>query len=176
MCPVSIDHQSQDLGRTFIENRAQLRGAAQKIVGSRDHAEEITQAAYLRVMEIASTMPIRHPESYCFQVVRNLAIDTRRRKRLESHVFSEEQGSDQVPCAQRTPEQIAIDHQHLSIVRKVLASLPERTRQAFNLYRLNGLTQRDIASRLGVSATLVNFMIRDATDALRRCRHLLGNE
>jgi RNA polymerase sigma-70 factor (ECF subfamily) len=176
MCPVSIDHQSQELGRTFIEHRMQLRSAAQKILGSRDLAEEVTQAAYLRVMEIASTVPIRHPESYCFQVVRNLAIDCRRRRQLESHVFSEEQGTEQVPCGQRTPEQIAIDQQHLSIIHKVLANLPARTREAFNLYRLNGLTQRDIASRLGVSATLVNFMIRDATDALRQCRHLLGNE
>jgi len=173
---MSTDHGREALGRTFIEHRAQLQETAQKIVGTRDRAEEVTQAAYLKVIEIAAAIPIREPVGYCFQVVRNLAIDWRRRKNLEAHLFADEVESESVPAAQGTPEQIVIDQQHLSIVHKALENLPERTRHAFSLYRLSGLTQRDIASRLGVSATLVNFMIRDATDALKQCRQMLGTE
>jgi RNA polymerase sigma-70 factor (ECF subfamily) len=176
MGAVSTDHGSEELGRTFIEHRTQLRETAQKIVGTRDRAEEVTQAAYIKVIEIAATIAIRNPVSYCFQVVRHLAIDCRRRATLEAHFFTDDADAQSVPAAQGTPEQIVIDQQHLSMVRKVLDGLPERTRQAFSLYRLNGLTQRDIASRLGVSATLVNFMIRDAMDALKQCRQMLGTE
>lgn len=35
---------------------------------------------------------------------------------------------------------------------------------------LEGLTQRQIATRLHVSLTLVNFMIKDAVEALKVCR------
>lgn len=170
------DQDREALARAFIEQRPQLLETAQKIVGTRDRAEEVTQAAYLKVMEIAVHMPVRNPVSYCFQVVRHLAIDLRRRMNLEAHFFTDDSASEAVPAAHGTPEQIVIDMQHLSMVRQVLENLPERTRQAFSLYRLSGLTQRDIASRLGVSATLVNFMIRDATDALKQCRQMLGTE
>ena len=40
-------------------------------------------------------------------------------------------------------------------------------RHAFEMYRLHGVPQKDIAKELGVSPTLVNFMIRDA---LVHCR------
>jgi RNA polymerase sigma-70 factor (ECF subfamily) len=37
------------------------------------------------------------------------------------------------------------------------------------------LTQREIARQLGCSATLVNFMLRDATQAVASCRDLLDD-
>jgi RNA polymerase sigma-70 factor (ECF subfamily) len=57
------------------------------------------------------------------------------------------------------------------MVSDALATLPERTRRAFELYRLGGLTQREVADELGISTALVNFMIRDA---LTCCRDALG--
>lgn len=56
-------------------------------------------------------------------------------------------------------------------ISQALDSLPARTRRAFELYRLAGLSQREIASELGVSVTLVNFLIRDA---LASCRQHLA--
>jgi RNA polymerase sigma-70 factor (ECF subfamily) len=40
------------------------------------------------------------------------------------------------------------------------------------MYRLHGVPQKDIAKELGVSPTLVNFMIRDA---LLHCRKVSGS-
>lgn len=170
------EQESSDLSGTFIAYRTQLRGAAQKILGTRDLAEEVTQEAYLKVTDLAGAFAVKKPLAYCFQVVRNLAIDYRRRRSLESHLFANEEGSEHVPAMRGTPEQLAINQQNLQIIDKVLDSLPARTRHAFEMYRLSGLTQRDIAKRLGVSATLVNFMIREASDALNQCRHLLASE
>ena len=63
--------------------------------------------------------------------------------------------------------------QDLRLVADALSTLPERTRRAFELHRLDGLTQRAIADELGVSITLVNFMIRDA---LTRCAEALSRK
>ena len=57
--------------------------------------------------------------------------------------------------------------QALRIVMAALQELPERTRHAFELHRLEGVSQRDIAERLKVSPTLVNFMVRDAHNHCR---------
>ncbi len=47
-----------------------------------------------------------------------------------------------------SPEQSVISGQHIRLVEKALGDLPQRTRTAFTLYRLNGLTQREIAAQL----------------------------
>lgn len=167
---MSKDRQQEELERTFVEHRGRLREVAQRIVGTRDLAEDVIQSAYLRIMDTPATMAIRQPMSYCLQIVRHLAIDYRRRMMFESRLFADETSGQSVPMARVSPEQTAISGQYLSIVEQALVQLPLRTRQAFKLYRLDGLTQREIARQLNVSPTLVNFMIRDAMDALQGCR------
>jgi len=171
------DHlQRQDLEDAFILHWSQLRSAAHAIVGARDVAEDVTQSAYVKVLEMSGEAVIRQPVSYCFQVVRHLAIDHRRRLMLESHVFMDESQGQAVPAKQSSPEQAVIAQEHVMLVETVLRSLPQRTRKAFTMYRVSGLTQREIAKQLDVSPTLVNFMIRDAVEALKQCRGLLDIE
>lgn len=170
---MSTEQARPDLGGTFIAHRPQLRAAAQRIVGTRDLAEEVTQDAYIKVTALAGALAVKQPLGYCFQVVRNLAIDQRRRRSLESYLFVGDKCDAHVPAMQNRPEQLAINRENLRIIDEVLSGLATRTRRAFEMYRLSGLTQRDIAQRLGVSATLVNFMIREANDALIECRHSL---
>jgi RNA polymerase sigma-70 factor (ECF subfamily) len=167
---VSNDRQRQDLEDIFIEHRVRLRKLAQRIVGTRELAEDVLQSAYLRVVEVATKLAIEQPLRYWFQVVRHLAIDSRRRTMLEGQVFTGELQGTTVPAQQSSPEQMAITGELLSLLEKTLMRLPARTVRAFRMYRLEGLTQRDIALRLQVSPTLVNFMIRDAVDALKGCQ------
>lgn len=69
-----------------------------------------------------------------------------------------------------SPEIEHEDRQTLEAISSALQTLPERTRYAFEMYRLHGRTQKEIAEELGVSPTLVNFMVRDA---LIHCRKTL---
>lgn len=167
---MSNDRQHTEIEIAFIQHRSRLREAAQAIVGTRDAAEDVTQSAYVKVVELSTEMVVRQPVSYCFQVVRHLAIDFRRRRQLESHLLADDSQGQTAVSGLGTPEQTLIHRQQILLVEKALSGLPPRTRKAFTLYRLSGLTQREIARQLGVSPTLVNFMIRDAIDALKRCR------
>src|SRR5690606_37598031 len=72
------------------------------------------------------------------------------------------------------PEQGLDERRVLRAIDEALSALPSRTRKVFELYRLGGLTQREIGRELGCSATLVNFMLKDAADAIAGCRGLLG--
>lgn len=171
---MSITEQCPSAGASFVAHWSALRSAAQKIVENRALAEEIAQDAYLKVCEAEIELEVRHPLAYCYQAVRNLAIDHKRRLKMESQLFTIEDDGAEVVADGGTPEQIAISRQNLLIVADALGRLPERTRHAFELYRISGMTQRDIGAQLGVSATLVNFMIREASDALLACRHLLS--
>ena len=164
------ERQRQDLQNTFIEYRDRLQEAAQRIVGTRHLAEDVLQSAYLRITDASVHLAIQQPLNYCFQVVRHLAIDYCRRRALESQFFAAEIEGHAVPAPQVSPERTAISGQALVLIDEALARLPARTRQAFLLYRVEGLTQRVIADRLGISPTMVNFIIKDAVEALKKCR------
>lgn len=171
---MSMDSPGAALKEVFVAHRAQLRRIAQKIVGTSEIADEVTQDAYLKLVEGACARNVDKPYCYCCQVVRNLALDHCRRQAVEStyRIYTEDGELPQVASG-RVPERCLHERQVLEAVDGVLGTLPPRTRHAFELYRLSGLTQRDIAQQLGCSATLVNFMLRDATQAIASCRHLL---
>lgn len=168
----SLDEQwGMGLDAVFVAHRPQLKAAACKILGNAQRAEDVVQDAYLKVAEIVSQAgeraDVRQPLAYLFQVVRNLAIDRHRRFTLENQVFADEDDGMHVPSHVGSPESVAMHRQHLLMVVEAMASLPERTRRAFELYRLGGLTQREVAQEMGVSTALVNMMIRDAMTCCR---------
>ncbi|OEZ64154.1 sigma-70 family RNA polymerase sigma factor [Duganella sp. HH105] len=171
---MSTELQETALGHIFIEHRPQLRRIAQKIVGTPHIADEVIQDAYLKIVEMTGVRDILKPFCYCCQVVRNLALDHCRRQAVESsyRIYPEDGELPQV-CGGNIPDQQLHGIQVINAIDHILGGLPSRTRHVFELYRLGGLTQRDIAQQIGCSATLVNFMLRDATQAIASCRELL---
>ena len=156
-----------EIRHQFILSRSQLRDAAARILGCRQRAEDVVQDAYLKLVDSMDELEIKNPLAYLFQLVRNLAIDRHRRSVFELQVFSPEEEGLNVGSLAATPEAQAIHSQHLGMVSRALGSLPERTRSAFEMHRLGGKTQREIATQMGVSTTLVNFMIKDAMQCCR---------
>jgi RNA polymerase sigma-70 factor (ECF subfamily) len=148
--------------QTLISNRANLIKTAARITGCHSRAEDVVQDAYIRVSSMSDTLPFNARLNYIFRIVRNLAIDHYRKQSMEQRYFvNDEQNLNAAPQVSN-PESINVDRQTLGKVDRALAQLPERTRYAFVMYRVHGKPQKDIAVELGVSPTLVNFMIRDA--------------
>lgn len=77
---MSMDSPGAALKEVFVAHRAQLRRIAQKIVGTPEIADEVTQDAYLKLVEGACARNVDKPYCYCCQVVRNLALDHCRRQ------------------------------------------------------------------------------------------------
>ncbi len=65
------------------------------------------------------------------------------------------------------PEAVVYSRQCLAQTAAALATLPDRTRKAFELHRLSGLTIVQVAEQLDLSTTRTWVLIRDAY------RHLL---
>ncbi|UFH49855.1 RNA polymerase factor sigma-70 [Pseudomonas sp. KNUC1026] len=154
--------------QALVENRSTLVKTAARITGCPSRAEDVVQDAFLRLSSIKNiTLPLKAQVNYVFRIVRNLAIDHYRKQAMElKYSGSEEEGL--YACnPSDTPEVNNLNHEALAQIDSALGELPARTRYAFEMYRLHGVQQKDIAKELGVSPTLVNFMIRDA---LVHCR------
>lgn len=152
----------------FFERRQRLIGLAARITGCRSHAEDIVHEAFLKVGEADASGPIRSQASYLTRVVRNLSIDHYRRRQFEERWIVQDDDSSEMSGLQtETPEALVSDQQVLERVCGALSDLPERTRYAFEMCRIHGMKQNEIAKILGVSPALVHAMI---SEALLHCR------
>jgi len=163
------------LGEVFIANRPQLWRVARKIVNTSDLADDVVQDAYLKLVDGPCVRHADRPIGYCCQVVRNTALDYCRRHRVEAsyRTFDIDVEQLDMPATSLAPDRMMCERQVIGAIDKVLAGLAPRTRLVFELYRLEGLTQREISSRLGCALGLVNGLIAEAATAIKSCGQLL---
>ena len=158
-----------DLEAALVGNRSFLVGVAHAITGCRWRAEDVVQDVFIKVSESSPVEALRQPLAYLIRMVRNLAIDHYRRRAFECcHYVDEENGFD-VPSPYAGPEATVMHRDLLRQVSAVLATFPQRTRKAFEMVRLDELSLKDAAAQLGVSQTLVHFMVRDVTEKCQAC-------
>lgn len=122
---------------------------------TRDEEDDIIQDAYCRLAALETVEHISHSKAYFFQIVRALVTDRLRKARVvrietiteidESYVISDEPSAERILTARRDLEFV------LDLIRK----LPERCRRVIELRKIDGLSQKDIALRLGITETIV---------------------
>lgn len=158
---------SAPLFDTLLAHRARLVRMAFRIVQSRHLAEDVVEDVAVKLCEGEGVIAADHPAPFLYRLVRNLAIDRARRLKRERSLAgsAEEAAHVAMPCA--CPLERLEQREMLEAVTRALESLPPRTRFAFLRHRIDGMPQKDIAEHLGVSRTLVNFMVRDATKVCR---------
>lgn len=167
------------LKRIFLDMRPALtryllvRGLAQ------EDAEDIIQDMYLK-LDTHPGGPVDEPRAYLYRMTHNLLLDRRRsaarRIRREEEwsgggtgVVSE---SDDRPSA----EEVLIARERLSFVTDALKRLPEKTRDIFRRFRIDGQTQKAIAGDLGLSKSAVEKHIYRAYHVVAEARAALDDE
>lgn len=157
----AISASNASLLQLYAENRTSLTRFAIRLTRSHSDAEDIVQDAFFRLSSVSSVAPSPKAQlSYLFQIVRNLSVDLyRKQSQIKKHHDARDVDA---AISDSSPEASYSDTQTLNQIDVALAELPERTRYAFERHRIHGITQKEIARELGVSNTLVNFMIRDA--------------
>ncbi|WP_366071621.1 sigma-70 family RNA polymerase sigma factor [Nitrobacter sp.] len=105
-----------------------------------------------------------NPAAYLFRVARNLGIDHQRRERVLRRVDLSAEDFAAIIDPTPSAEVAVYDRQKLALTRAALAELPERTRIAFEMHRLDEMTIAEVAAELGLSTSRVWSLIRDAYD------------
>ncbi|MDH0864400.1 sigma-70 family RNA polymerase sigma factor [Mitsuaria sp. GD03876] len=170
---ISVAPQS-DLTEVFVENRSRLRRVALSIVQNAQGAEDVLQDAYLKLLGAETALQVHQPLAYCSQIVRNMARDHLRRSAFESGLMALEEEGQHVPATHGQPELQAMRRQNIAILSDALDAVPVRTRIAYEMYIVRGMTQRDISKALEVSLGLVNALIAEAGEVLTSRRHLMA--
>lgn len=151
----------QDLFRRHARDIAQSlrrRGIAEET------AADLTQDTFVRVLTSppGAAAAAHNPAGYLFRVARNLGIDHLRRERLMVRVDLAAEDFAAIADPSPSPEAVVFDRQKLALTQAALAELPERTRRAFELHRMDEMTIAAVAAELGLSSSRTWALIRDA--------------
>ena len=154
------------LTRLMLAERPSLLRLAQRILGNAAGAEDVAQGLWLRIQRVEDDPPIANKRAYLYRLAANLAIDhakaDARRDAVHAEAAAVLTGAETGICGERT--EIARDE--LRRIAAAVTALPERTRQVFVLSRVEGLPQREIAARLGISRPTVEKHLARAFDAV----------
>ncbi|RII76190.1 sigma-70 family RNA polymerase sigma factor [Pseudomonas monteilii] len=156
---------------SFQEHYDDLLQFLTRRMSDRQRAADVAQETYLKLVKIdEQALPVLHARSFIFRVAGNLAIDALRREQRLAASHDDCDGAGELACPAPAPEAMLLARERLQILDDALLKLPDNARQALLLNRVEGLTQAQIAQRLGVSESMVAKYIGQA---LRHCRDWL---
>ena len=160
-----------DPTRVFIEHRSALVNYANAIVGDFGRAEDVVQEAFLRFRSVSSGRLLEEPVGYLYRIVRNLALDLKRRLALEGrYIGGSLDGIAETAAAAGAGEAAMIAREELRRVAAALAELPERTRIALEMHRFGGFKLREIADHLGISVSMAQVLV---VEGVKHCESRL---
>lgn len=122
---------------------------------------ELRQDVYAKVFETARDQRPMNPKAYLFTAARNHLINAARRARIVSFELVADLETSIVLEDATTPERHLTARDELRQVQAALDRMPDRRREIVMLRKLEGLSQKEIAARLGVSVSTVEKNLAD---------------
>ncbi len=149
--------------------RSDIARVVSRIV-SPDEVDDIVQETYLRLRRAVVAQEIRQPRAYLYRTARNLALDHIKKaansRSVEWHESAGYAATHNDPTLGATESAESFRHFCDSVDQ-----LPPRSQQVFVLKKVYGFTQREIASKLGITENTVENHVALAT---RRCTEAMG--
>ncbi|MGY2374022.1 sigma-70 family RNA polymerase sigma factor [Pseudomonas sp. SDO524_S393] len=142
----------------FFEHYEELIGTWTRRLRNRQQAEDLAHDTFVRVLESKSAQ-VEQPRAYLHQTARNIAVDAYRREDRREALTLE--AFDQSSPNNGDPEHFMHAIQLADSIEQALTELPINCRRIFIWQKIEGLTQQEIAERLGLSKNMVEkYMIR----------------
>jgi len=126
---------------------------------AREEIHDLRQEIYVRVYEAAAKARPAMPKSFMFTTARHLMTDRLRRGRVVSIEAVGDIDALNVMVDEITPDRRLDAHQELKRLADAFDRLPDRCREVVWLRRVEELSQKEVAARMGISEKTVEKQI-----------------
>jgi RNA polymerase sigma-70 factor (ECF subfamily) len=164
----------QAFRKLYDASSARLFGFALRILRKDELAEEALQDAFVSIWHAASSYQVHlsAPLTWMAAIVRNKALDIRRRQSASPEVELGPQDYDPVEALQDPaagPQELAQLSRDGVALAGCMERLASRQRQAIGLAYLHDLSHSEVAAQLSLPLGTVKTWIRRGLDRLREC-------
>jgi RNA polymerase sigma-70 factor (ECF subfamily) len=128
--------------------------------------EDLRQEVYTRMFEAAKKEIPEHTRPLLFRIARHLLIDRARREQVVSIEAVENLENLNLAIDEPGPDRAVIAREELRRMQAALDKLPRRYRMAVVMRKVEGLTTREIALRLGIAEKTVEKHLTEGVRAL----------
>ena len=135
--------------------------------------DDLRQEVYTRLYETAKKEIPEHTRPLLFRIARHLLIDRARRAQIVSIEAVENLENLNLVIDEPGPDRAVIAREELRRMQTALDQLPRRYRMAVVMRKVEGLTTREIALRLGIAEKTVE---KHLTEGVRALANILYRE
>lgn len=145
----------------ILSQEAALTRYLRRVWSNPQDVPDLRQDIYIRIYQSAARERPQAPRAFLFTTARNLIADRIRRERIVSIDYTQDFDVLNVMVDEISPEQRLTARQELRRLSEALDELSDDCRNVIWLRRVEGLSQREAAQRLGMQeGTLESHMCR----------------
>ncbi len=149
-----------DVASALVENASFLARFLGKYFSNRQDIEDVVQETYLRAHIEEQRNGVERPKAFLFKVARNVALKKLTKKSRQITDYIEELAA---PLALET-EASTVEHleaeELLGLYSEAVTTLPAKCREVFLLRKVHGMSHKEIAAQMGLSASSVDKYLR----------------
>lgn len=167
------DRGESSIGKTYVASQGPLKKFIRRLCANDADVDDIAQEAFVNAMDAEASREIESPKAYLYQVARNLAIRTHRKKSREIIDYVESLQLEQEASPQPSVEDHVISRERLGALCDAISTLPPSCRRVFVMRKVYGYSHKEIASRLGISTSTVE---KHLATGFARCVTFMRNQ
>jgi len=156
---ISTNQRTQWLANNVLPHEPLIRARLARVYTSDLDVDDIVQEMYARILSAPALESVRYPRQYAIQTAKSIIIDHLRRSRVVSIISGESLEQLDVALPEVSAEDRLEFQGEIQEVANALAQIPETYRETLILRRVEGLSQKETAQRLGVTEKMAEYYL-----------------
>jgi RNA polymerase sigma-70 factor (ECF subfamily) len=152
--PPDEPRPTRDFASLYRATLSPLRRYLTRLLGNTAEAQDVAHDAYVRVFPDGTNPVGEQPEAVLFTTARRLAINRLKRRSISPFDTAPADTDGATAPAPGVAQQV-MARQELALLEQAIADLPEGCRAVLLLRKVELLTHREIADRLGIAVSTV---------------------
>lgn len=149
----------------FLNNSKKLRNFLLFKFGNEQHAEDITQEAFIKLWQNCVDVPLEKAKSYIYTIANNSYLNTIAHQKI---VLNYQKNNSLNDLSNENPEFLLEEQQFKERLLTAIQNINETQRVAFLMHRIDGKKYSEIAEELNISVKAVEKRIHLALVELRQ--------